>query len=200
MWQGRPYIRYGPGADRALGSGSSSSAMGKVGRVSGHPGGLRARRGAWHDDRRPCAVRGAGVGSRSQGGLSRPAGEPCRRRVAARLRVGGRPVEHDQRALRHFFLSGGHRLPREGGVPHGFLPQRSGHRREIRHPSDDGVPVQHGVHRREPGCGLAAPPPHYLMYAAVYPVQRADGRGLPVRLCPVPCGYGPARGARRELP
>ena len=127
MWQGRPYIRYGPGADRALGPGSPSSAMGTVGRVSGHPGGLRARRGAWHDDRRPCAVRGAGVGSRSQGGLSRPAGEPRRRCPAARLRVGGRPVEHDQRALRHFFFSGGHRLPRAGGVPHGFLPQRSGH-------------------------------------------------------------------------
>ena len=63
MWQGRPYIRYGPGADRALGPGSPSSVMGTVGRVSGHPGGLRARRGAWHDDRRPCAVRGAGVGS-----------------------------------------------------------------------------------------------------------------------------------------
>lgn len=42
MWQGRPYIRYGPGADRALGPGSPSSAMGTVGRVSGHPGGLRA--------------------------------------------------------------------------------------------------------------------------------------------------------------
>lgn len=42
--KGRPYIRYGPGADRALGPGSPSSAMGTVGRVSGHPGGLRAWR------------------------------------------------------------------------------------------------------------------------------------------------------------
>lgn len=56
--KGRPYIRYGPGADRALGPGSPSSDMGTVGRVSGHPGGLRAWRCAWHDDRRPlCCSR-----------------------------------------------------------------------------------------------------------------------------------------------
>ena len=53
------------------------------------------------------------------------------------------------------------------------------------HPSDDGVPVQHGVHRREPGRGLAAPPPHYRTYAAVYPVPA--GRWAWPSCSPLPC-------------